>query len=187
MISPDFKNTVPIDYKGPAQKFIEANHGTELWLSLQPSIIELEDIQKELTHAMIYKCDVEQLHKFKDLFAKNYCNSMLLNKYFSFGNGNKQMNLKFVWFDSFSQDRVESYSPVFAALSSKFNYGVCLSRIACYMPLDGDGIKHACKYMQNAAWIFEDLKQNVSQLKPGETSPDFTAESLDMLSNLMLA
>ena len=112
---------------------------------------------------------------------------MLLNKYFSFGNGNKQMNLKFVWFDSFSQDKVESYSPVFAALSSKFNYGVCMSRIACYMSLDGDGIKHACKYMQNAAWIFEDLKQNVSQLKPGETSPDFTSESLEMLSNLMLA
>jgi hypothetical protein len=55
------------------------------------------------------------------------------------------------------------------------------------MSLEGDGIKHACKYMQNAAWIFEDLKQNVSQLKPGETSPDFTSESLEMLSNLMLA
>jgi hypothetical protein len=44
MISPDFRNTVPLDYRGPAQKFIEANHGTELWISLQPSIIELEEI-----------------------------------------------------------------------------------------------------------------------------------------------
>lgn len=55
------------------------------------------------------------------------------------------------------------------------------------MPLDGDGIKYACRFMQQAAWIFENLKENVSQLKPGETSPDFTSEGLEMLSNLMLA
>jgi len=55
------------------------------------------------------------------------------------------------------------------------------------MSLEGDGIKHACKHMQMAAWVFEDLKQNVAQLKPGESSPDFTSESLTMLSNLMLA
>jgi hypothetical protein len=40
-----------------------------------------------LANAAVYKCDVEQLRKFKDLFAKNYNNAMLLNKYFTFGNG----------------------------------------------------------------------------------------------------
>jgi hypothetical protein len=30
------------------------------------------------------------------------------------------------------------------------------------MNLEGDGIKYACKYMQQAAWIFEDLKNNVA-------------------------
>lgn len=112
---------------------------------------------------------------------------MLLNKYFSFGAGPKQFNQKFIWYDSFSQQKIESYSPIFDALSSKYNYGVCLARIACYQSLEGDGIKHACKLMQQAAWVFEDLKQNVAQLKPGESSPDFTNESLSMLSSLMLA
>ena len=55
------------------------------------------------------------------------------------------------------------------------------------MSLEGDGIKYATKYMQQAAWLFDDLKQNVTQLKPGEVSPDFTAETLGMLSYLMLA
>jgi hypothetical protein len=41
--------------------------------------------------------------------------------------------------------------------------------------------------MQMAAWVFEDLKTNVSQLKPGETGPDFTCEALSCLSALMLA
>ena len=111
---------------------------------------------------------------------------MLLNKYFTFGTGSGQINLKFVWYDSFTKSRVDSYSPIMDALSSKFNVGVCLSRIACYMSLEGDGIKYACKYMQQAAWIFEDLKANVAQLKPGETTPDFSNEVLTMLSNLML-
>lgn len=127
------------------------------------------------------------MKKFKDLFAKSYCNSMLMNKYFSFGTGPKQCNQKLIWTDSFSGDRVESYSLVFDAINCKYNYGVCLARIACFMNLEGDGIKYACKYMQQAAWVFEDLKQQVTQLKPGECSPDFTNECLSMLSNLMLA
>ena len=74
---------------------------------------------------------------------------MLLNKYFTFGfNNNSQVSMKFLWKDSFSKDDVASHSVIFEALSSKFNYGVCLARIACFMSLDGDGIKHACKSMQ---------------------------------------
>ena len=55
------------------------------------------------------------------------------------------------------------------------------------MSIEGDGIKYASKYMQQAAWVFEDLRTNVTQLKPNEMTPDFTAEGLAMLSNLMLA
>ena len=111
----------------------------------------------------------------------------MLNKYLSFGNGKYQINMKFSWFDSFSGQKVESHSPLLEAYSSKYNYAVCLGRQATYMSLEGDGIKYASKYMMQAAWLFDDLKQNVTQLKPGEISPDFTAETLGMLSNLMMA
>ena len=162
MIAPDFRGLVPFAMVAPTKKFVETTHGTELWQALQPGIEELEGIRTELRHANSYGSDVEQLTKFKDLFARNYCNTMLLNKYFSFGPGNKQLNVKFQWTDSFSLQKIESYNPIFDALSSKYNYGVCLARMACYMNIDGDGIKHACKYMQQAAWVFEDLKQNVA-------------------------
>ena len=72
---------------------------------------------------------------------------MLLNKYFAFGQGQQQIYQAFNWADSFSGQKVSSYSPLFDALSSKFNYGVCLSRIAVYMNIEGDGIKYASKYM----------------------------------------
>lgn len=87
---------------------------------------------------------------------------MCLNKYFSFGNGQMQINQKFIWRDSFSGARIESYSTLFDALSAKYNYGVCLARTAVYMDIKGDEIKYACKYMQQAAWVFEDLRTNVA-------------------------
>ena len=55
------------------------------------------------------------------------------------------------------------------------------------MDITGDGVKFASKYMQQAAWVFEDLQKNVTQLKPTEITPDFTPETLGMLSSLMLA
>ena len=76
---------------------------------------------------------------------------------------------------------------MYEALSAKFNLGVSLARCACYMNLEGDGIKYACKYMQQSAWIFDSLKEDVTQLKPQEITPDFTSECLSMLRDLMLA
>lgn len=89
MIAPEFRQCAPINLKDPAKKFIEANHGSELYTSLSPALAEVEAIKKELCGAPQYKCDPEQLKKFTDIFAKNYQNSMLLNKYFSFGTGNQ--------------------------------------------------------------------------------------------------
>lgn len=86
MISPEFRGCSPINILQATKKFVEQNHGTELWEALQPSIIEVENVKKEMAQAYLYKCDVEQLKKYQDLFAKNYANAMLLNKYFSFGN-----------------------------------------------------------------------------------------------------
>jgi hypothetical protein len=50
--------------------------------------------------------------------------------------------------DGFSNDKIQSFSPLFDAISSKYNIGVSLARQACYMSLEGDGIKYASKYLQ---------------------------------------
>ena len=106
------------------------------------------------------------------------------------------MNLTHVWFDSFTKQKKLSMSPTLDALSSLFNYAVACARIvsspspqwqACYMDLSGDGIKEASKLFQQAAWTFEHLRSLSTNLNPSEVSVDFTAESLGMLSNLMLA
>ena len=141
MIAPEFRNYKPGNLISQLKPFIEKNHGTDLAISLQPQIDEVQSIKDELVHANQYCNDVEQLKKFQHLFAKNYQNSMLLNRYFTFGTGNGQINVKNEWFDSFNLSYTVSHSPVHDALSSKYNYGVALARQACFMNLEGDGIK----------------------------------------------
>jgi len=110
-----------------------------------------------------------------------------LNKYFTFGNNQNQVNLTYTWFDSFTKQKKQSMSPTFDAVSSLYNYAVSCSRIACYMDLSGDGIKEASKMFQQAGWVFEHMRTLVTGLSPSEITVDFTAEALGMLSNLMLA
>jgi hypothetical protein len=147
MIAPDFRQCQATDLSG-LQPFIVENHGEELWQTLAPCLNEITENKKELCHAQQYATDVEQLEKYKGLFSRNYQHSMLLNKYFPFGQGTGQIKIAFAWGDSFAKQVVASPSALFDALSSKYNYAVCLARIACYMNLEGDGIKYACKYMQ---------------------------------------
>mmetsp|Transcript_17093 Transcript_17093/g.16314 ORF Transcript_17093/g.16314 Transcript_17093/m.16314 type:complete len:277 (+) Transcript_17093:346-1176(+) len=78
-------------------------------------------------------------------------------------------------------------SSTFDAISSLYNYAVACSRIACYMDLGADGIKEASKLFMQAGWVFEHMRTLVTGLSPSEVTVDFTAETLGMLSNLMLA
>lgn len=121
------------------------------------------------------------------MFLENYKIQTLFNKYFTYGTNKNQVNVTHVWYDSFTKVKKISPSPTIDALSSFFNYGVACSRIGCYMDLSGEGIKEASKMFQQAAWVFDYLKTLVTNLNPSEVSVDFTAESLGMLSNLMLA
>ena len=128
MIAPEFRACGVWSLRATAQSYIEQNHGTDLWATLQPILGEIDAVKAELQHAPQFKSDVEQLKKFQECFAKNYQHACLLNKYFSFGPGKLQINAKFTWYDSFSGAKVESQSPLLEALSSKYNYAVCLGR-----------------------------------------------------------
>ena len=117
---------------------------------------------------------------------KHWIDKLKLNFTHRFFFVQTQLNLAFKWRDSF--DRKEKSGGAYLdAVSSLYNYAVCCARIACFMDLKGDGTKEGAKSFMEAAAIFEQLRSMVSQLMPGETSVDFTAEAMSMNSNLMLA
>ena len=97
------------------------------------------------------------------------------------------MNLCFTWYDSFTRQKKVSASPLLDQYSSLYNVAVCQARTACYMDLQGDGIKQASKLFQQAAWIFDHLQTMVTSLPAGESSTDFAKETLTQNSNLCLA
>ena len=97
------------------------------------------------------------------------------------------LNLSFASYDSFTRQRIQHQSAQFAAISSLYNFAVCLCRRGCYMDLAGDGIKQASAMFQKAAWIFEQLLTIATQLPPDAHTPDFNKETLVQNSNLCLA
>lgn len=109
------------------------------------------------------------------------------SKYFMFGKTSTTLNLSFTWYDSVTRQKVTSQSALLAAVSSLYNYAVCLARRGCYMDLGGDGIKMASKLFQQAGWTFEHLLVMASQLPPDCATTDFNKEALLMNSNLCLA
>ena len=64
MIAPEFRICAPTEIRQFTKKFIEQNHGTDLWESLSPSFSDLDQLKKELSGANQYMNDVEQLKKF---------------------------------------------------------------------------------------------------------------------------
>ena len=92
-----------------------------------------------------------------------------------------------MWYDSFTKQKKISKSPTLDAISSLYNYGVACARIACFMSIEGDGIKEASKMFQQAGWIFDSLRSKVGALQPSEVTVDFTSDCLSMLSELCLA
>ena len=84
MIAPDFRVCAPNPFEPHIKKFVLENHGDDLWTSLCPSIQEVDKMKHGMSTVQQYKADSTQLQKFRDMFLKNYQNSKILNKYFSF-------------------------------------------------------------------------------------------------------
>ena len=76
MIAPEFRQCKPTNLMNDSKKFLEQNHGTDLYVSVAPSLQEVDEIKTQLVNAPKFRCDPEQLEKFADLFAKNYQNAM---------------------------------------------------------------------------------------------------------------
>lgn len=85
MIAPKFRACTSPDMTGPFHAFIEQKLGTDIWNACKDHIEGAKNIKDELTYANQFAQDPEQMEKFQNLFTKDYQNSMVYHKYFSFG------------------------------------------------------------------------------------------------------
>lgn len=82
---------------------------------------------------------------------------MSFSKYATFGSEQDNFNAQFTWDCAFTGKRIVSCNPHLEMVSCLYNFGVAQMRQACYMPLEGNGIKLACKYFQQSASVFNQL------------------------------
>lgn len=106
MIAPDFRNCESASIEQPAKNFIAYNYGDGMWNDLAADIGGVEVTHNQMATAPQHKTNAAQLEKFAAVFSQNARNMQSFNKYFSFGTQKTQLNVKFVWSDSFSNQKV---------------------------------------------------------------------------------
>ena len=92
MIAPEFRACAPMQLVNKSKKFLEDNHGSDLQVSVAPSLQEVDKLKADLCEAQQYRNDPEQLKKYTDKNAQYYTFTMCLNKCFPFGDGQLQID-----------------------------------------------------------------------------------------------
>jgi hypothetical protein len=62
-----------------------------------------------------------------------------------------------------------------------------MNNIGTHTPIEGDSIKTVSQKFQEAAWLFDYIKQTSDALPPSCRSYDFTIENLQYNSTIQLA
>lgn len=146
MISPEFRNTEDPKLLEATKNYITTHYGDGMYTDLASDINQISDNRQKLNQAPAYKTDLEPLKNYRRLFLENYKAMNLFNKYFTFGDASTELNLNFLWMDSYNREKKTSECALMDAYSSLYNYGVATARVACYYDLSGDGVKEASKY-----------------------------------------
>ena len=69
MIAPQFRACNSPDLPAAMQKYIETNHGTDLWNSCKDGLYESKKVKDELVNANSFASDTEQMIKLQGMFA----------------------------------------------------------------------------------------------------------------------
>lgn len=83
------------------------------------------------------------MKKFRELFLANYKHFNAFYKYMTFGKLKTNLDMKFIWYDSYTKEKKISPMPQIEMYSSLYNFAVAGMRQACYMDLSGEGTKEA--------------------------------------------
>jgi hypothetical protein len=97
----------------------------------------------------------------------------LIKSKMNFGKDNLCIKIEFSWKDVLRNDLMSSFNINFEYFSTFFNLGVCHYSIAMATALNEEEIKlkDAIKNFQYAAWIFDNIKNEISNALPPKDIP----------------
>ncbi|EFA77580.1 ALG-2 interacting protein X [Heterostelium album PN500] len=180
MLSVERKRTEKVDLIKPLTKYIKEQFSKEEAAAHELQIASLQQ-QREDVRNLQDKTDTS-----KDLIWRYY--SVLQSLELRFPISESNVRIYIPWTDTYKQRKYCLYSIYYERGSVLFNYGSLLSQQAAGQNRSTvDGIKKACQSFQAAAGVFNHLREYISLHSECCVSPDFTADSLDLLSTLMIA
>lgn len=109
----------------------------------------------------------------------------------NFGTDDFSLKVGFSWKDVLKNDTWTSYNVNFEYYCSLYNLAVCYYLLGVAIPSteDDDKLKEAIKHLQNSAWLFDNIKNELPSILPVKETPnDMTNNYLTFvkISNLVL-
>lgn len=145
----------------------------------------LDEARKEL--ASLKYSDDAQMHK--DLLIFYYNGLKYLNSQFNFRLYDEHsVDIGFLWRDSLSGIEYISHQGLDLEMNSiLFNLAVCIHNMAYNLPISKESLKTISVNFQQAAWLFQEIRNNVERIDPKERGIDFRPDNLDRLVQIELA
>ncbi|XP_050349008.1 programmed cell death 6-interacting protein [Nymphalis io] len=185
LLSVPFKKSSDVDIVKPLKNLIQSTYNTsETNEDYSDAINELSRLRSNAIWKVFEKSSLEVIYSYYDQLVS------LESKI-----PPQEVQIPFKWKDAFDKGSIFLFrmsltisSLAFERMCILFNMAAMQSAIAAQQPLDSEeSLKLAAKLLQQSAGIFAYLKGNIMMAVHQDTTPDLNPETLNALSQLMLA
>ncbi|CAH2085902.1 unnamed protein product [Euphydryas editha] len=185
LLSVPFKKSSDVDIVKPLKNLIQATYNTgENNEDFNDAINELNRLRTNAIWKVFEKSSLDVIYSYYDQLAS------LESKI-----PPQEVQIPFKWKDAFDKGSLFGgrmsltiSSLAYERMCILFNMAAMQSAIAAQQPMDTEeSLKLAAKLLQQSAGIFTYLKSNIMMAVHQETTPDLNPETLNALSQLMLA
>lgn len=129
---------------------------------------------------------LDKLKSYKETVVIYLSMLYALKSKINFGRDEYCMQLEFSWKDALRNEFYHSYNINFEYYSSYFNLAiiyVLMGKLLSKSSGDDSKLKEGIKYFQTAAWIFDNIKQEIPICIPAkETPPDLSSNYLSYVN-----
>eukprot|EP01119_Soliformovum_irregulare_P009995 TRINITY_DN2416_c0_g1_i1.p1 TRINITY_DN2416_c0_g1~~TRINITY_DN2416_c0_g1_i1.p1 ORF type:complete len:831 (-),score=256.75 TRINITY_DN2416_c0_g1_i1:39-2456(-) len=178
MLPLERRKTEKVDIAKPLEAFIKNQYSAQAAQDHLEALNNFQQMREDVRNIQ------DRNDATKDLLYRYY--GTLQSVELRFPIGENHVRISFPWYDSFKNRKTALFSIHFEKTSILYNIGVTLAQMGTLQNrTTSDGLKAACQNFQQAAGVFELLKEELEK-HPQPNVPDLSTECINMYINLML-
>jgi len=170
-----------LDFFNPLMKSIDERVGPQVAEMLKPTLSQMQTIRNNLVQVTKFCIDSKMIEKLiadSKLYLSIW-NSICQN--FVFGKEKDNVNILFMWYDTYKSENRSTTQPIEERLSILFNLGTLYNEMGVKLvDTIGDHFKDANNCFLTASWIFDKVRMEVASHKIFSAGTDLTEQNLSM-------